>query len=282
MSKSVSPLPISNQRCLSPALMSFQVSDQATSETGTRQGRVLVNDRGSVVEQTSQDSAPPTVFYIDKQRLGRDCVSKQLAAHLPEWTIESASSIHDLQENDIRRRPTSLVILNTHGESVHSTEVASEMAMITKAVPGSPLVILSDLDDATEVLLASRLGARGYLPASLPLPQAVGAIRLVGGGGTYIPACILFATSLRQPCEPPRPTDKRGNPIEFSRRQQQVLGLLQQGKQNKIIAYELGMRESTVKVHIRHIMRKLNARNRTQVVLLTNSTNNGYPVACAA
>jgi DNA-binding NarL/FixJ family response regulator len=209
-------------------------------------------------------------------------VSKQLAAHLPEWTIESASSIHDLLENDLCRRPTSLVILNTHGESVHSTEVASEMAMITKAVPGSPLVILSDLDDATEVLLASRLGARGYLPASLPLPQAVGAIRLVGGGGTYIPASILLATSLRQPCEPPRPTDKRGNPIEFSRRQQQVLGLLQQGKQNKIIAYELGMRESTVKVHIRHIMRKLNARNRTQVVLLTNSANNGYPVVCAA
>jgi DNA-binding NarL/FixJ family response regulator len=222
------------------------------------------------------------VFYIDKQRLGRDCVSNQLAAHLPEWRIECASSIRDLQKNDIRCRPTSLVILNTHGASVHSTEVANEMAMITDAAPGSPLVILSDLDDATEVLVATRLGARGYLPASLPLPQAVGAIRLVGGGGTYIPACILLATSLRQSSEPPRPTDKRGNPIEFSRRQQQVLGLLQQGKQNKIIAYELGMRESTVKVHIRHIMRKLNARNRTQVVLLTNSTSNGYSVACAA
>jgi DNA-binding NarL/FixJ family response regulator len=47
-----------------------------------------------------------------------------------------------------------------------------------------------------------------------------------------------------------------------------VLQLLRQGKQNKTIAYELDMCESTVKVHIRLIMRKLNARNRTQVVLL--------------
>jgi len=75
--------------------------------------------------------------------------------------------------------------------------------------------------------------------------------------------------------------DGKGTPIEFSPRQLQVLELLQQGKQNKIIAYELGMCESTVKVHIRHIMRKLNARNRTQVVLLTNNRSN-RPVAAFA
>jgi DNA-binding NarL/FixJ family response regulator len=48
-----------------------------------------------------------------------------------------------------------------------------------------------------------------------------------------------------------------------------VLELLKEGKQNKIIAYKLGMCESTVKVHIRQIMRKLKATNRTQVVLFT-------------
>jgi DNA-binding NarL/FixJ family response regulator len=76
--------------------------------------------------------------------------------------------------------------------------------------------------------------------------------------------------------------DERGQPIEFSPRQSQVLEGLRQGKQNKIIAYELGMCESTVKVHLRHIMRKLNARNRTQVVLLTNRMHRGSAVALAA
>ena len=55
-----------------------------------------------------------------------------------------------------------------------------------------------------------------------------------------------------------------------------------QGKQTKIIAYELGMCESTVKVHIRQIMKKLNARNRTQVVLLTNNMDNGPGAKLAA
>jgi DNA-binding NarL/FixJ family response regulator len=230
----------------------------------------------------SQTPARPAVFYIDRQRLGRDCLSKQLADHLPEWTIESASSIHDLQRDDIHRRQTPLVVVNTHGASFDTAEVANEMATIAEAAPGSPLVVLSDLDDATQVLLATRLGARGYLPTSLPLPQAIAAIRLVCEGGTYIPTSILLASSLRHPAESPRPTDGREHPIEFSPRQQEVLRLLHRGKQNKIIAHELGMCESTVKVHIRHIMRKLNARNRTQVVLLTNSTAAGFTAACAA
>src|SRR5215469_16677351 len=102
MSKTVSSLPISNPRSFSPALKSFQVSDQASSETDTHEGRDLVNNCASVGEQTSQVPAPPTVFYIDKQRLGRDCVSNQLAAHLPEWRIECASSIRDLQRSDFR------------------------------------------------------------------------------------------------------------------------------------------------------------------------------------
>ena len=76
--------------------------------------------------------------------------------------------------------------------------------------------------------------------------------------------------------------DANGSPIQFSPRQLQVLKGLRQGKQNKIIAYELGMCESTVKVHIRHIMKKLNARNRTQVVLLTNNTNIGPAAEFAA
>jgi Response regulator containing a CheY-like receiver domain and an HTH DNA-binding domain len=56
---------------------------------------------------------------------------------------------------------------------------------------------------------------------------------------------------------------------DFSPRQRDVLRLLKEGKPNKIIAYELGMAEATVKVHIRVLMRKLNAQNRTQVVLKT-------------
>ena len=52
-------------------------------------------------------------------------------------------------------------------------------------------------------------------------------------------------------------------------RQAEILDCLRRGMANKLIAYELDMCESTVKVHIRHIMKKLNATNRTQVAYLT-------------
>lgn len=52
----------------------------------------------------------------------------------------------------------------------------------------------------------------------------------------------------------------------MSPRQRDVFSHLRQGKANKVIAYELGVSESTVKVHIRNIMRKIGATNRTQAV----------------
>ncbi|MBS7739701.1 MAG: response regulator transcription factor [Chelatococcus sp.] len=60
-----------------------------------------------------------------------------------------------------------------------------------------------------------------------------------------------------------------GNSL-FTVRQAAVVGALRQGKANKRIAYELNMQESTVKVHVRNIMRKLKAKNRTEVAVLTH------------
>jgi DNA-binding NarL/FixJ family response regulator len=231
---------------------------------GSAQNKAVVD------RQASELTKPPFVFYVDRQHLGRECVSVQLATHLPEWTIKPMGSVLELQIDEDWPR-ASLVILRTHARSIAASNIADEIAVVGNAMPGLPLVILSDLDDATEVFLAIELGARGYLPTTLAIAQAVGAIRLVGEGGTYIPACVLTASPSVPRTLTPQPVEGKGNPIAFSPRQLQVLELLQQGKQNKIMAYQLGMCESTVKVHIRHIMKKLNARNRTQVVVLTKN-----------
>ena len=62
----------------------------------------------------------------------------------------------------------------------------------------------------------------------------------------------------------------------FTTRQAAVIDALRQGKPNKIIAYELKMRESTVKVHVRNIMKKLNATNRTQVAYLVTQLSDEW------
>jgi DNA-binding NarL/FixJ family response regulator len=87
------------------------------------------------------------------------------------------------------------------------------------------------------------------------------AIRFVKAGGTFAPLDQLLTNRPDRGPAPPEITPRNS----LTSRQMAVLSLLQQGKANKIIAYELAMSESTVKVHVRNIMRKMGATNRTQV-----------------
>jgi DNA-binding NarL/FixJ family response regulator len=102
-------------------------------------------------------------------------------------------------------------------------------------------------------------------------------IRLVLAGGTFIPPGVLEAGEASddsgdsQEFEP----GPRRYLAELTPRQGEVFELLRQGKSNKLIAYELGMQESTVKVHVRQIMRKLKAINRTHAVFLAEAIVNG-------
>jgi DNA-binding NarL/FixJ family response regulator len=123
---------------------------------------------------------------------------------------------------------------------------------------------------------ALEAGARGVIPTSLPLPVAVEAMRLVTVGGTFVPASCL--TTLQRASHDTATADPAGAGI-FTSRQAAVIEALRKGKANKIIAYELNMRESTVKVHVRNIMKKLKARNRTEVAYIANGmmTSNRRP-----
>jgi DNA-binding NarL/FixJ family response regulator len=62
--------------------------------------------------------------------------------------------------------------------------------------------------------------------------------------------------------------DRAGRRVHLTPRQLAVLRELGLGKQNKMIAYDLHMSEGTVKVHVKHIMRKLHVNNRTEAVLI--------------
>jgi DNA-binding NarL/FixJ family response regulator len=87
-------------------------------------------------------------------------------------------------------------------------------------------------------------------------------LRFVGAGGTYVPAqCILEAKQA-----PAAPSEQAPVSV-FTNRELAVIQAIRKGKPNKVIAYELNMCESTVKVHVRHIMKKLHAKNRTDVAI---------------
>ena len=229
----------------------------------------------------SVEAGAALLFFIDRQGVERDCMSERLASLLSEWRVEPISEARELHRHG-NWAPSSVLILNTHGEGMNNPKVAGEMAMIAQLAPAIPILVMSELCDFSEVTRAFGLGARGYLPTSLAMSEVTAIVRLVAQGGTYVPANILAGLfENRQPAPAQIPGETTWH-CSFSPRQLQVLERLNEGKQNKVIAYELGMAESTVKVHIRHIMKKLNARNRTQVVLMSRNALQVRPASAAA
>jgi DNA-binding NarL/FixJ family response regulator len=210
------------------------------------------------------------LLYIDARRLSRDYVSRQLAMHLSECSIESAASAGELSRPG--RRSYVAAIVHAHTTRVDEPATSTLIVWLAQFLPGVPIMLMSDADTPRDVIAAFHLGVRGYIPTSLPMRDAAEAIRFVCEGGTFIPPSALAQpaalpkTSDGVPCD----VDGARAPAAFTSRQWDVLRRLWQGKPNKVIARELEMSEGTVKVHLRHMMKKLHARNRTEVVMLTH------------
>jgi DNA-binding NarL/FixJ family response regulator len=105
-------------------------------------------------------------------------------------------------------------------------------------------------------------GARGFIPStSTNIQLATAAIRLVRQGGSFAPLDLMTTDKRGRKASEDAAESKRLTP-----RESKVLSRLQRGQPNKIIAYELTLTDSTVKVHSRNIMRKMGATNRTEAV----------------
>ena len=129
------------------------------------------------------------------------------------------------------------------------------------ACPALRIVVASGEDDPALIRRVLAAGVAGFLPKSEPTAVLMQALRLVLAGGSYTPALAFadFRSGL-----PPRPVDASGLTV----RQLDVLRLLMQGQPNKLIARALGLTEGTVKIHIAAILRALQARNRTEAVVM--------------
>lgn len=130
--------------------------------------------------------------------------------------------------------------------------------------PDVPVAMVSDHEDRGEVMAAFRAGVRGFVPSTLEPELALQALSFVLGGGTFFPPQVLDRPSRENAQTGSRAA---GAVHTLTPRQLDVLALLREGRSNKLIARELAMCESTVKVHVRQIMRKLGAANRTQAAL---------------
>ncbi len=159
--------------------------------------------------------------------------------------------------------------------------------------PSARAVILADKIDPRAAVQVCQAGLDGVCPTTMERHALIKALELVMLGEIFIPAAIGLslmeqATSSNaakiQPSFAPAPAnDPAMMPNKLSDREAQILRCLTQGASNKLIARELGVAEATVKVHIKAILRKVKAVNRTQAAMwaagyLNSSASNDMPL----
>jgi DNA-binding NarL/FixJ family response regulator len=201
------------------------------------------------------------IVVIHRRDFFRDCFVRCLQVAYGDRMIRSFATIADwcaAPEADGSSVAVVIIILEAGEDSG-----ISDGAFIERTDGKVPIIIVSDVDDLDHIVEALKRGARGYIPSSLPFNIAVEAVRLVEAGGVFVPASSLV--------ERDKPAAVVKGAIALTERQMMVLEEIRHGKANKQIAYALKMSEHTVKLHLRHIMRKLNARNRTEVAMFSEN-----------
>lgn len=202
----------------------------------------------------------PGLVVIHPRTFFRDCFVRCLEISYNSHDIMAFANIYTWRASLLESAVNpSIVVYFVDGNDASSV---TDLQFLEATAIDTPVVIVSDIDDVNYVVRALKGGARGYIPTSLSFDVAVEAVRLVEAGGTFVPVSSLAMDRSKQEA-----AAKTGDLL--TERQMMVVEALCQGMANKQIAYELGMSEHTVKVHLRHIMRKLRARNRTEVAVLT-------------
>ncbi|MFM9915078.1 MAG: response regulator [Rhizobacter sp.] len=158
------------------------------------------------------------------------------------------------------------------------------LAEFRAAYPAMPVVVVSASDRTSDVIRAIDLGAMGFVPKRSSNDVLFEALSMVMSGGIYVPPMNMgddmAGTDIYVDTTPGALRSVRQNafdegyqshaPLEslgLTPRQTEVLGLLLQGKPNKLIARDLKLSVETVKDHVAAVLRTLNVSSRTQAVL---------------
>ena len=202
-------------------------------------------------------------------------------------TDRAASHAPDEAEQCIDAGVNEMLIYNAGSACTHDN--LERIKALRALAPDVPLMIFSDNESREEIVSALNVGGDGFLYVGTKPELALQAFSSITNGGTYVPSTMRperTFPSQRHPevdCIPvPTLTCDKGGSIDAAQdleeagpiyrnltaRQKAVLELLSRGDPNKLIARQLGMREGTVKVHVRQIMRKFGVTNRTQVAVV--------------
>ena len=204
---------------------------------------------------------PINVLLVDDHALFRSGIRSLLQPH-PDLAVvgEAADGIEGVSR--ARQLQPDVVVLDLHMPRISSLETLQ----LLRACPKVAVIVLTDSKEPEGLTAALRAGARGYLSKDIDADYLAQSIRRAASGET-----VLAETMSANPenCLP----DSAPKNLSFSDadrltpREREILACLAQGESNKTIARTLDLAESTVKIHVQHILKKLNLSSRVQAAV---------------
>lgn len=223
------------------------------------QARIFEKTRS---RRTGKSSNVTRFLIVDDHPLFCEALEGAIRMATPNADILRASSIDEALDVLLSTDAIDLILLDL---SMPGTTGLSGIIRIRKAFPKSPVVIVSAHQDPQIVASVLSLGASGYIPKSTSKRELAHSIAEVLRGSIYLPSFYrAIATAYRSRS----PNQELLNRLhDLTPQQLRVLDLIRRGLQNKQIAYELKICETTVKVHVSEILRKLNVLSRTKAII---------------
>lgn len=195
------------------------------------------------------------ILLADDHGMVRDTISAYLESE-GRAQVVAVEDYHAAMKALAQQDPFDLVLLDLSMPGMNGLDSLSDAI---KAYPDQAFALLSGTAPNRIAQEAIERGAIGYLPKSMGAKSLVNAVRFMIAGETYVPASVMADSGEAAETEFAK---------KLSQREQQVLRGLCHGRSNKEIARELDLQEVTIKLHVRTLCKKLNAKNRTQAAMI--------------
>jgi DNA-binding NarL/FixJ family response regulator len=193
-----------------------------------------------------------TVVIVDDHPVVRDGLNAMLSLEPDIEVVGEAGTGSEALAMIPKLRP-SVVVVDLLLPDISGREVIQQICEMSS---DTGFIVLTSVAGDEEIYRAMEAGARGYLFKDMARKELVQAIRAVNRGQRYIPAQVgnTIAENL------PRP--------DLTSREIEVLQHVAVGMKNKEIAYKLNVAEATINAHVKHVLEKLHAGDRTQAVTI--------------
>ena len=207
------------------------------------------------------DDQPIRVLLVDDHSLFRSGIRSLLQRHAEFAVVgEAADGVEGIKR--AKQLKPDVVLLDLHMPGMSGVET---LQLMREDCPDTAIIMLTVSEQSDDLALAMRAGARGYLIKNIETDYLLRAIRRAAAGETVVAEAMtgklvaqLQAGSAERPVSD---LDK------LTPREKDILACLALGESNKFIARKLDLAESTVKIHVQNVLKKLKLSSRVQAAV---------------